>query len=163
MNSFAWLNDLMRWLGKWVPRIVLVRVTHRGVLFGRGGRVQGLRPGLWWYWPIVSEFEKVCITERSSLLSAQVVGSRLVAVAVVWRVLDATQVVLRFRNPEARLENTTRGYVSVSKGSAARVHEGLSVEFQDLIEIISVRIVSDGPGFALKQFTDTAVREPTDF
>ena len=159
MNSFAWLNDLMKWIARWFPRLKLIRATHRGVLFGRTGRVRELYPGLWCYWPIVSELQLVEMTERSSLLSAQVVGTELVGVAVVWRVLDAIEVVKKFRQVECRVENATRIHVAETTDMTV-VKAALVDDFQSLIEIIDVRTASKGPGFALKQFTDYATRDP---
>ena len=160
MNAFAWLNDLMKWIARWFPRLTLIRATHRGVLFGRAGRVRELEPGLWCYWPIVSELLQVDMTERSSLLSAQVIGERLIAVAVVWRVVAAQRVGRKFRKVEARVENATRISVASNAGDMGLVHSELTLEFSELVEFIDIAAASDGPGFALKKFGDTASRDP---
>ena len=160
MSSFAWLNDLMIWISRWFPRLTLIRTTHRGVLFGRSGRVRELEPGLWCYWPIVSQLIKVDMTERSSLLSAQVIGNRLIAVAVVWRVLAATSIVKKFRDVQSRVENAARISVAANDGDMDKVHSELTLQFFELVEFIDIAAASDGPGFVLKQFTDTATRDP---
>lgn len=45
-GALSFLNDLAQWLGRWVPRLVLVEPTHRGVLFGPRGSARQVGPGL---------------------------------------------------------------------------------------------------------------------
>ena len=162
-SAFAWLNDLMRWIARWVPRIVLIPATHRGVLFGRAGRVLELEPGLCWYWPIVSELHKICTVERTMLNSAQLIGDgRLVAVVVNWRVRHAAQAVTTWRNLESRIDNESRAAVFAQDCDMGKVAEQMRETFAPAIEIISVLNSSDGAGFALKQFSEQAYRDGGD-
>lgn len=70
-TALAWLNDLMQWLGRWVPRLVLVPPTHAPVFFGPGGRVTGRSPGLVVYWPITHQLVQVPMTTQSIEPGAQ--------------------------------------------------------------------------------------------
>jgi hypothetical protein len=45
-SGFAWLNELMVWLGRWVPRLLLIKRGHCGVKFGPGGSLEQLDAGL---------------------------------------------------------------------------------------------------------------------
>ena len=163
MNAFAWLNNLMEWFGRLFPRLVLIRATHRGVLFKPRGRVRELCPGLWWYWPITSELQKISMQERATLTSAQVVGHcRLVAVTVVWRVKDAKAVATRYRQFEARVTNEARVQVNRKGVDMRAVAQAMAEIFADEVEILDVGPASDGFGIGLKNFDDTAVRDWND-
>src|SRR3954469_15643041 len=71
-TALAWLNDLIQWLGRWIPRLVLVHPTHRGVRFGpRGGAVE-VGPGLTFYWPMTHDLVQVAVTTQSIQLCGQI-------------------------------------------------------------------------------------------
>jgi len=53
--AFSWLGEFVRWLAAWVPRIGICRATHGGVKFVRGRHVKPIEPGLFLYWPAVTE------------------------------------------------------------------------------------------------------------
>lgn len=54
--AFGWLNEMVRWLARFVPRPILIRKTHRAILFTRA-RAREVGPGLRVYWPLVTEVE----------------------------------------------------------------------------------------------------------
>ncbi len=55
MSAFTWVGDLFAWVGKLFPRIVIIRKTHGGVAFRLGKYVIGLKPGIYIYWPIITD------------------------------------------------------------------------------------------------------------
>lgn len=57
-GALGWLGDLIRAVGRLVPRLAVMRATHGGVAFVRGKNVKQLKPGLYWWWPVWTE----CIT-----------------------------------------------------------------------------------------------------
>ena len=65
MNSFTWLNDIFQGLLKFIPRVILVRTTYQGILFTRKGKVVVKKPGLFIYWPLVSQIRLIPTTIRS--------------------------------------------------------------------------------------------------
>ncbi len=158
-STFQWLNELMRWFGRWVPRLVLIRATHRGVLFGPGGSVRELAPGLWWYWPITSELEQVCITERSSQIATQLVGRRLLGMAVVWQATDVVLALTRYREIGARVDDAAQAALVHAQGDVDQVAAALADEFRGALRIVRVRLVHDGTGVPVKLFTDWAHHE----
>ena len=64
-GAFGWLNSLLTTFGKLFPRLVLVRATHRGVLFRWSGAFIVLEPGLRWYWPVTTDIRLVLIVTRA--------------------------------------------------------------------------------------------------
>ncbi len=61
-TALGWLGDVFRFLLSLVPRLLIVRSTHRAVKFARGKNPYVLRPGLHFYWPLVTEVEVVPVT-----------------------------------------------------------------------------------------------------
>ncbi len=55
--AFGWIGDFLRWAICFFPHLGLCRATHGGVKFVRGKKVRPIRPGLFWYWPLVTEIE----------------------------------------------------------------------------------------------------------
>lgn len=71
MSGFEWLSYLAEWLGKWVPRLLIVDVTEGGVKMRRGHEVSELRPGIHLYWPIITNVRVVMVVRDTLDLDAQ--------------------------------------------------------------------------------------------
>lgn len=63
--GFEWLNKFMSELGAWIPRIGLMKVTHRGVKHSRGGTVKPIQPGLYMWWPLISEIDELAVMRQT--------------------------------------------------------------------------------------------------
>ena len=48
-----------------VPRLIIVRATHRGIKWRRGHTAVEMAPGLHWYWPLVTEVELVVVARQT--------------------------------------------------------------------------------------------------
>lgn len=105
-SALSFLNDLAQWLGRWIPRLVLIQPTHAGALFGLGGSSRRVGPGLVVYWPITHALVQVAVTTQSVQLSAQVLPLDRASVGIVPHVLlCAAAVQFRVQDP---LVATTR-------------------------------------------------------
>lgn len=86
-TAFAWIGQLMEWLGKLIPRLRIVRQTHAGVKFVCGKSVVELQPGIHFYWPITTEVEVIPVARQTHNLVTQVLmtkdGKSVVVGAVV--------------------------------------------------------------------------------
>lgn len=73
--AFAWLSDIVRGLLKFLPRLVIVRSTHAGVVFWTipffGCIVRAWHPGLHLYWPLISECEIVPVKRQTTRCAGQ--------------------------------------------------------------------------------------------
>ena len=87
--SFQWLNQLMEWFGKWIPRLVLIDATHVGVKFGLRGSVSTMLPGLYCYWPITTNVRQVSTRCRTIELATQLHGGEVVSLVIAFRIADA--------------------------------------------------------------------------
>lgn len=74
MNAaFAWVSDLASWLVSWIPRLLLVRGTHKGIKFRFGKKIIPLEPGMHLYWPVVTEVVSMPAVRQTLNLPTQVV------------------------------------------------------------------------------------------
>jgi len=99
-SAFAWLGDVMEWLGKLFPRLLIVRSTHAGVRFRHGKSPQPLPPGLRIYWPLVTEVEVIPTARQTHNLPTQALmtsdGKKVVVSGVVvYRVMDIVSTIAR--------------------------------------------------------------------
>jgi regulator of protease activity HflC (stomatin/prohibitin superfamily) len=86
-TALGWLGDVVQALLQFVPRLVLIRETHRGVKFTRRGTTTEMAPGLRWWWPLICDIELVPVARQSIDLPSQTLqtadGVAIVASAVV--------------------------------------------------------------------------------
>lgn len=75
-GAFAWLGQLVEWLGSLIPRIMIVRATHGGVKFCRGHKIKEMKPGLHVYWPIITEIEVIPVARQTHNLPNQTLITR---------------------------------------------------------------------------------------
>jgi hypothetical protein len=162
MNAFAWLNDLMAWLGRWVPRIILVRASHEGVRFGMGGAVVRLSPGVHVYWPIVQEVQLVSLALRSLETSAQVVDNYATSVVVLYRFTNAVSVARDYYNAAAQLDMRVKAHIAQcgSRGDLTPILVPLQREFEPLgIAIESIATTQRSWCLAVKKLDDWGIHE----
>lgn len=84
-GAFEWIGKLAEWLAAWIPRWVVVPVTHAGVksegffLPARWRRFDGdlrvtlLGPGLHWYWPATSDVWQFPVVFQTDNLPSQTI------------------------------------------------------------------------------------------
>jgi regulator of protease activity HflC (stomatin/prohibitin superfamily) len=86
-SAFAWIGNLMEWVGTFIPRVKIVRSTHAGVRFRHGKHAKAVKPGLCVYWPIVTEVEIIPVARQTHNLPSQSLltkdGKQVVAGGVV--------------------------------------------------------------------------------
>lgn len=98
MDAFAWIGQIVEWIGKLIPRLVIVRATMAGVKWQGGKAVKPMNPGLHVYWPITTETE-IIVTARQTLnLPTQVLMTKdkqkvVVGTVVVYRIRDIVQAI----------------------------------------------------------------------
>jgi hypothetical protein len=122
-TALSFLNDLAQWLGRWVPRLVLIEVTHLGVLFGPRGTARLVGAGLRTYWPIAQNLLLVPITTQSVQLYSQILPAaqnpadivprvRLVSTAIQYRIADPLAFATKALSPHALIDNRTAAAVA---------------------------------------------------
>jgi regulator of protease activity HflC (stomatin/prohibitin superfamily) len=81
-----WINDLILWFARWLPRWELCEPTHRGVkvkggfvssIFGRTSlTVQKIEPGIYWWWPVKTLVKLLPVERHSVDLPTQSIDTR---------------------------------------------------------------------------------------
>lgn len=104
--GLSWINDLVLWLARWVPRWAVCEMTHRGVKF-RGGffwsmlgksrmDIIEIEPGVFWYWPVSTRVVKYPVVRQAVDCSAQSMSTRdgesiMVSTVLVVRIRDVVK------------------------------------------------------------------------
>jgi hypothetical protein len=169
-TGLAWLNELMVWLGKWFPRLVLIKATQQGVVFGRRGDVRALNPSLHCYWPITTEVVLVSTIPRTTEIAAQLQGSEVVSLCVQYSIVDPRTALTSLNDLFATLDDRAQAllaqaYVATdtSVDIAARVHQGLTGEFGPCgIVVHDVSVIQRGWALPLKNMNDWAQHAKAD-
>lgn len=165
MNGLSWLNDLMVWLARWVPRVVLIKATHAGVLFGPRGRVSLWAPGLWIYWPIVQELALVSKLARTMEIAAQMHGREAIQLVVTWQIVDPLKALTTLNDVAANIDDRAQAalawaYRHQGDDLAAAARQRLRVDLMPSgIEVIAVDVSQRGPIVALRMLSDWATHE----
>lgn len=104
-GALAWISELVQWVGRFVPRWVIVDTTKGAVKFVRGRRVQALGPGLWWYWPATTNLTIYPTARQAVDLRTQTIvtkDDRSIAAGalIVYEIVDIEAIVARTYDPE---------------------------------------------------------------
>jgi len=68
---FDLLSQIFQAVLSVIPRLLIVRATHRGIKWRRGHTAVEMAPGLHVYWPLVSEVEMVVVARQTVNPSSQ--------------------------------------------------------------------------------------------
>lgn len=170
MSGWEWLNNFMTWLGRWVPRIVLVRQTHRGVMFGRNGTVWQIEPGLVVYWPITHELQLVEVNMRTMEIAPQLHGAEGIQVVVRYRVTRPLEALIGISDIPAYLDDRTQAALRRVYGSetscadiGAAISARLGTELREFgVDIVGVDVSQRGHVIAIKMLNDWATHQSGD-
>lgn len=83
----------MQWIAKLIPHIYIVRATHAGVKFKHGNEALEIKPGIGWYWPIVTEVDIIPVARQTHNLPTQALMTKdgrkvVVSGVVVYKIRD---------------------------------------------------------------------------
>lgn len=103
-NAFAWLQSITDWLGRFIPRWVVVNPTEGACKYVRGSRVVVCGPGIHWYWPVVTEWQDYPTARQTDRLEAQTMETRdgvtfLVSGTLTYEVFDLGKLLPCVHNP----------------------------------------------------------------
>jgi regulator of protease activity HflC (stomatin/prohibitin superfamily) len=128
-EALAWVGWIAEWLGKFIPRWMLLDTREGGVKFqtlllrdlalGRWDasvKLVPLGPGLHAWWPAVSEIRTTILARQSINLSTQTVTTadgKAVAVGgvIVYRIADVVPLVCHTWTPDTTVRDVTAGAV----------------------------------------------------
>lgn len=93
MDLFTVFGEAIRYLGEWIPRPRIVRLTDGGIRFWFGKWASEVRPGWRLEWPALMELDIVTVVRQVTQLSPQTLFTRdskpvIAAVSIVWSIVD---------------------------------------------------------------------------
>jgi regulator of protease activity HflC (stomatin/prohibitin superfamily) len=115
MAALDWIGHIVEWIGSFIPRILHVKATHRGVMFTRH-KTREIGPGLHVYLPFWSTPETYPVTRQTVNLPAQVLTTKdsvsvVIDVAVVYEVSDIHKALVDTYNLEDTIRDTAQGAI----------------------------------------------------
>jgi regulator of protease activity HflC (stomatin/prohibitin superfamily) len=93
MDFFTVIGEAVRYLGEWIPRPRIVRLTDGGVRFWFGRWVSVVQPGWRLEWPAFMELEIVPVVRQVTQLAPQTLFTRdskpvIAGAVIVWSIED---------------------------------------------------------------------------
>jgi regulator of protease activity HflC (stomatin/prohibitin superfamily) len=75
-RAFGWIGEIFQTLLRFLPWLVIVPATHGGVAFVRGFRVKEWKPGLHWYWPLVTTYQLMTTVRQTQRIQTKVIMTK---------------------------------------------------------------------------------------
>lgn len=115
-NALAWIGQIADWIGRFVPRWVILDTTQGAVKFVRGKRPVALGPGIHWYWPATTELREWAIARQSLNLPAQTIttrDSKVIAVGglLIFKVSDVLTLLAKNWDADRSIRDVAAGVV----------------------------------------------------
>lgn len=93
MDFMTVLGEIVRYLGEWIPRPRIVRLTDGGIRFWFGRWASVVHPGWRLEWPAVMELEIVPVVRQVTQLAPQTLFTRdskpvIAGAVIVWSIED---------------------------------------------------------------------------
>ena len=82
-KAFGWLGEIFQTILKFLPWLVIVPATHGGVAFVRGYRVKEWKPGLHWYWPLVTTYKLITTVRQTQMIKSKTVMTKDLQTVIV--------------------------------------------------------------------------------
>jgi regulator of protease activity HflC (stomatin/prohibitin superfamily) len=114
-GALDWIGHIFEWIGSFIPRILHIKSTHRGVMFTRD-KVKEIGPGLHVYLPFWANPDTYPVKRQTINLPAQVLTtadkkSVVIDVAVIYEVDDILKALVDTFNLEDTIRDTAQGAV----------------------------------------------------
>jgi regulator of protease activity HflC (stomatin/prohibitin superfamily) len=91
-RAFGWIGEIFQTLLRFLPWLVIVPATSAGVAFVHGRRVKEWKPGLHWYWPLVTTYRIMMTVRQTQRIQSKVAMTKdlktVTAGALVTYVID---------------------------------------------------------------------------
>ena len=137
-SAFTWLGDIIQWIGKLIPHIYIVRVTHAGVKFRHGKTAIEITPGVGWYWPIVTEVDIIPVARQTHNLPTQALMTNdgkkvVVSGVVVYKIKDIVKTMARNWDVSDTINDITMVAIThvITKHNFAYIMEHICDDIQD--------------------------------
>lgn len=70
---FELLSQWLEALTSFIPRIGIMKANHKGIKYKHGHNVIAINPGIYWYWPLVTEIEDLAVKRQTVKVPTQTI------------------------------------------------------------------------------------------
>lgn len=165
-QAFGWIGDILRWFVHFLPHMGICRATHGGVKFVRGKHIKPIKPGLYFWWPAVTETVIVPAARQSVNLAPQSLTTKdyetvVVSVVLVFTITDLVKALGRSWDVDSTVEEVG-GAAAVEVVANRRwqtLHRDLAngEASKELVKRAKALLRPYGVNVLKGQFTDCAV------
>lgn len=162
MNAFNWINDLIQWCFKIVPRLTIVPCTRRAIIFGPKGIPVEKGPGLVFWWPLIHLFKMVAVTTQSMHIAARCVPAKneegivpkveIIGLAVQYKVVDALKAATAVLDISRLVDNRCKAAVDSTYNSESILNNLAGLESEFGVRVFRADITHSGQVVGLINF-----------
>jgi regulator of protease activity HflC (stomatin/prohibitin superfamily) len=139
-SAFAWLGQIFDAILQFFPRRVIVRATHAGVKWRWRGEPIELKPGVRWYWPLLSEVELHVVARQTVNTRTQALVTKdnrqvVVGGVVIYSINDIVQAIGKLNWMP---DDTVRDIAQ-----AAIVKEVVALNYDEMLDGIADKVETD--------------------
>jgi regulator of protease activity HflC (stomatin/prohibitin superfamily) len=162
-KAFGWIGEIFQSLLKLIPWLVIVPATHGGVAFVRGFRVKEWKPGLHWYWPVVTTYKLMATVRQTQMIKSKTVMTKdlqtvIVGALVTYHVDDVVSALAKIADlPSDIMERSLEAILSeVSEGTLQSIQADRVAFNQALTERVGKSLNGYGVRVLQVQLTEFA-------
>jgi regulator of protease activity HflC (stomatin/prohibitin superfamily) len=109
-SALAWIGHIAEWVGKFIPRWIILNTTEGAIKFVGGTDPVFLGPGIHWWWPAVTEMKPLVLARQSINLAAQTITTidgKVIAVGglLIYRITDPVRLVTDTWDPDQTIRD----------------------------------------------------------
>lgn len=103
-EAFGWVGYIAEWLGRFVPRWVIIETTQGAIKFRGGDDPVLCGPGIVWFWPVRSTLEVHPVVRQTDRLETQTMESKdgvtfIVSGTITYTIRDLMTLVTTTHSP----------------------------------------------------------------
>jgi hypothetical protein len=155
-QAFGWIGEIFQFLLRLFPWLVIVPATHGGVAFVRGWRVKEWKPGLHWYWPMVTRYTLMTTVRQTQMMQSKVTMTKnlrtvTVGALVTYYVDDVVSAIAKIADLPSDIMERSQGAILAEV--AARTLEEIQGDRPGFNAALAERVgnVLDGYGVQILQ------------
>lgn len=163
MHALDWIGKIIEWIGSFIPRLLHVKLTHKGVMFTRA-EAKTIEPGMhvyipFWSSPEVYPVRRQTLNPPSQVLTTLDMKSILIDVAVVYDINDIYKALVETFDLETTIRDVTQGAVkdSVNEFTFKEINDGHKLLDKNLTEKISAALEPYGINVVKAFITDFSI------
>lgn len=146
-SAFGWLQQLWEFIVSCIPHLDLLRVGYGAVKY-KGSKAYEIKPGLYWWMPLLTNVVTIPVNRQTNNLGAVVVPTKdsvevALSPVVVYRVKDVYKAIVETDDLDEAIGDTA--YRTIGEEVAKRTYGELRDQFADgsLTHELSKRVRSD--------------------